>query len=108
MLKRDGPAVLLPGFTLGRQTAAIPQEIESAGQEKHVAREQGYSHEAFSLPVYRYHALGCSRNNSARGARTNSCRHTMCRLITQALEFSTGLAHERLRQELQQVAPCGE
>ena len=50
--------------------------------------------------------LGCSRNNSAQGVADQFMQAYYVQIDqAQALEFATGLAHERLRQELQQVTP---
>ena len=49
---------------------------------------------------------GCSRSNSAQRAADQFMQAYYVQVDqARALEFSTGLAHERLRQELQQVAP---
>jgi hypothetical protein len=49
---------------------------------------------------------GCSRSNSAQRVADQFMQAYYVQVDqAQALEFSTGLAHERLRQELQQVAP---
>ena len=50
--------------------------------------------------------LGCSRNHSAQGVADQFMQAYYVQIDqAQALEFTTGLAHERLRQELQQVTP---
>jgi len=50
--------------------------------------------------------LGCSQSNSAQAVADQFMQAYYVRIDqTQALEVSTGLAQERLRQELQQVAP---
>jgi transposase len=50
--------------------------------------------------------LGCSRSNSAEGVADQFMQAYYVQIDqAQALEFSTGLARERLRQELRQVAP---
>jgi hypothetical protein len=50
--------------------------------------------------------LGCSRDHGAQGVADQFMQAYYVRIDqAQALEFATGLAHERLRQELQQVAP---
>jgi hypothetical protein len=50
--------------------------------------------------------LGCSRSNSAQGVADRFVQTYYVQIDQgQALEFTTGLARERLRQELQQVAP---
>jgi transposase len=49
--------------------------------------------------------LGCSRSNSAQGVADRFVQTYYVQIDqAQALEFTTGLARERLRQELQQVA----
>ena len=50
--------------------------------------------------------LGCSRSDSAQGVADQFMQAYYVQIDqAQALELSSGLAHERLRQELQQVAP---
>jgi hypothetical protein len=50
--------------------------------------------------------LGCSRDNSAQGVAEKFMQAYYVQIDqAQAMEFTTGLARERLRQELQQVAP---
>jgi hypothetical protein len=50
--------------------------------------------------------LGCSRSNSAQGVADRFVQAYYVQIDQgQALELTTGLARERLRQELQQVAP---
>jgi hypothetical protein len=50
--------------------------------------------------------LGCSRNHSAQGVAEKFMQAYYVQIDqAQAMEFTTGLARERLRQELQQVAP---
>jgi hypothetical protein len=50
--------------------------------------------------------LGCSQNNSAQGVADRFMQTYYVQIDqAQALAFATGLAHERLRQELQQVTP---
>jgi hypothetical protein len=50
--------------------------------------------------------VGCSRSNSAQRVADQFMQAYYVQVDqAQALEFSTGLAYERLRQELQQVAP---
>ena len=50
--------------------------------------------------------IGCSRSNSAQGVAERFVQAYYVQIDqAQALEFTIGLAHERLRQELQQVAP---
>jgi hypothetical protein len=50
--------------------------------------------------------LGCSPSNSAQGVADRFVQAYYVQIDqAQALEFTTGLARERLRQELQQVAP---
>jgi hypothetical protein len=50
--------------------------------------------------------LGCSRSNSAEGVADQFMQAYYVQIDqAQALEFSTGFARERLRQELRQVAP---
>jgi hypothetical protein len=49
--------------------------------------------------------LGCSRSNSAQGVADRFVQAYYVQIDqAQALEFTTGLARERLQQELQQVA----
>jgi len=49
---------------------------------------------------------GCSRDPSAQGVADRFMQAYYVQIDqAQALEFASGLAHERLRQELQQVAP---
>jgi hypothetical protein len=49
--------------------------------------------------------LGCSRSNSPQGVADRFVQTYYVQIDqAQALEFTTGLARERLRQELQQVA----
>jgi hypothetical protein len=50
--------------------------------------------------------MGCSRSNNAQRAADQFMQAYYVQIDqARALEFSHGLAHERLRQELQQVAP---
>jgi hypothetical protein len=50
--------------------------------------------------------LGCSQSNSAQGVAERFVQAYYVQIDqAQALEFTTGLAQERLRQELQQVEP---
>jgi transposase len=50
--------------------------------------------------------LGCSPGNSAQGVADRFVQAYYVQIDqAQALEFTSGLARERLRQELQQVAP---
>ena len=50
--------------------------------------------------------LGCSRSDSAQGVADQFMQAYYVQIDqAQALELSSGLARERLRQELQQVAP---
>jgi hypothetical protein len=50
--------------------------------------------------------LGCSRSDSAQGVADQFMQAYYVQIDqAQALALSGGLAHERLRQELQQVAP---
>src|SRR5262245_35111766 len=50
--------------------------------------------------------MGCSRSNSAQRVAERFVQAYYVQIDqAQALEYTTGLAHERLRQELQQVAP---
>ena len=50
--------------------------------------------------------VACSRSNSAQGVADRFMQAYYVQIDqAQALELSTGLARERLRQELQQVAP---
>jgi hypothetical protein len=50
--------------------------------------------------------LGCSPSNSAQGVADRFVQAYYVQIDqAQALEFTTGLARERLQQELQQVAP---
>jgi hypothetical protein len=50
--------------------------------------------------------LGCSPSNSAQGVADRFVQAYYVQIDqAQALEYTTGLARERLRQELQQVAP---
>ncbi len=50
--------------------------------------------------------FGCSRSDSAQGVADQFMQAYYVQIDqAQALELSSGLAHERLRQELQQVAP---
>src|SRR4030095_1931566 len=79
------------------------------GRENHVARERGYLYmrgRILATVCIAIMSLGCSRNNSAQGVADQFMQAYYVQIDqAQALEFSTGLAHERLRQELQQVAP---
>jgi hypothetical protein len=51
-------------------------------------------------------SLGCSREHNAQGVADRFVQAYYVLIDQgQALDFSTGLARERLRQELQQVAP---
>jgi hypothetical protein len=103
------PAILLSGFMLGRHTAAILQEIESSGAERNTLHEHKVLYMRGGILATLCIAvmiLGCSRNNSAQGVADQFMQAYYVQIDqAQALEFSTGLAHERLRQELQQVAP---
>jgi len=50
--------------------------------------------------------MGCSRSNNAQRVADQFMQAYYVQIDqARALEFSHGLAHERLRQELQQVAP---
>ncbi len=50
--------------------------------------------------------LGCSPSNSAQAVADRFVQAYYVQIDqAQALEYTTGLAHERLRQELQRVAP---
>jgi hypothetical protein len=102
-------AILLSGFMLGRHTATIPRQIESSGSEGNTLHE----HKVFYMRggilatlCIAVMILGCSRNNNAQGVADQFMQAYYVQIDqAQALEYSTGLAHERLRQELQQVAP---
>jgi hypothetical protein len=51
-------------------------------------------------------SIGCSREHNAQGVADQFMQVYYVQIDqAQALEFTAGLAHERLRQELQQVAP---
>src|SRR2546430_4654648 len=103
------PAILLSGFMLGRHTVAIPQEIESSGAERNTLHEHKVVYMRGGILATLYIAvmiLGCSRNNSAQGGADQFMQAYYVQIDqAQALEFSTGLAHERLRQGVQQGAP---
>jgi hypothetical protein len=102
-------AILLSSFKPGRHAAAIPQEIESSGPERHTLHENEAIHMRGGILATLCIAvmlLGCSRNNSAQGVADQFMQAYYVQIDqAQALQFSTGLARERLRQELQQVAP---
>jgi hypothetical protein len=76
--------------------------------EQWVAREKGHHMRDGMLVALciAMASIGCSRSNSAQGVADQFMQAYYVQIDqAQALEFSTGLARERLLQELQQVAP---
>jgi hypothetical protein len=102
-------AILLSSFKPGRPAAATPQESESSGAERHTLHENKAIHMRGGALASLCIALmlwGCSRSNSAQGVADQFMQAYYVQIDqARALKFSTGLARERLRQELQQVAP---
>jgi hypothetical protein len=93
---------------LGQHAMAILPEIESTEAEGNTLHENKVTHMRggiIAILCIAIMILGCSRNNSAQGVADQFMQAYYVQIDqAQALEFSTGLAQERLRQELQQVA----
>jgi hypothetical protein len=93
----------------GQYPRTILQELESRWAKRNTLHEIKVSYmrgEVLVALCIAIATLGCSRSNSAQGVADQFMQAYYVQIDqAQALEYSHGLARERLRQELQQVAP---